>query len=441
MYVFLHTNSVSGTVDCAGTEASTMPASLSGNTLVLEMDKSNGELSNSGGFGDFNYGSGDRIHDVELENGDFFLAGNKLGSAIISEWSFGNSSSSAQATSTGSNTLNDLEFDANGKPFAVGTTTSNVAFGGPQLNSGTEPVGFAVTFNTSFTVENIVAVGGGSSSAEALAVDAANSRIFIAGNAAGAILPNMHVTALTTGLSNLWTSSFDEGQSQASSISAVDLVLDENGRVVVTGAFNGSTIHLFDNGSSVNMDGNGQNDDLWIGGFNAVTGQCDWLIGAESSQDVSPAALALGSGNAYVVGTFKDALEFYQSSETDLDHSSPGMEAMFAIRFGTQYSVGAEFYRKAVSGTEVEPIADPIAMQLYPNPATDEVLLSYNLNDASAQLQIIAMDGKLVQVENGIMGQGTMTINIEQLPAGIYFVALVSEEEAIARTRLVITSH
>ena len=121
-------------------------------------------------------------------------------------------------------------------------------------------------------------------------------------------------------------------------------------------------------------------------------------------------------------------------------HNTPGAEAMFAIRFGTQYTQGAqgEFYK----GPEWAPAAikgqEAMMFTMQPNPAVSEVRFNYELGDAMHHVQLTAMDGRIVQRFNNLSGTGSLQYDASDLSAGVYLVAVYDEQGLIGQDRLVI---
>lgn len=86
-------------------------------------------------------------------------------------------------------------------------------------------------------------------------------------------------------------------------------------------------------------------------------------------------------------------------------------------------------------GISDKPLSDQ-QMALYPNPATDKLYVRIAENNAVAQLQIVHLSGKVVLSEQ--FTGNTHTIDINGLPAGIYFVLLRTHEHPVQYQRLVV---
>jgi hypothetical protein len=70
---------------------------------------------------------------------------------------------------------------------------------------------------------------------------------------------------------------------------------------------------------------------------------------------------------------------------------------------------------------------------LYPNPASDEVVLETYLEETT--IKVVDINGRTVGQYNGIKGKNT--INLNGLPAGVYVVSLYSSENFIESHKLV----
>ncbi len=83
-----------------------------------------------------------------------------------------------------------------------------------------------------------------------------------------------------------------------------------------------------------------------------------------------------------------------------------------------------------VALNEVE--RDDFAMTLFPNPAANTVNIGINsLESGMATLQVIGVDGTLVSTQNHrlILGKDVITMQVENLPSGVYFVKLNSSTQ------------
>jgi hypothetical protein len=75
---------------------------------------------------------------------------------------------------------------------------------------------------------------------------------------------------------------------------------------------------------------------------------------------------------------------------------------------------------------------------VYPNPADDQLNVDYNLNgNRSAAYQLLSITGSSVIAGNVTDNSGTLHLNTAQLPAGIYYFRLISNNESVVRKAIV----
>jgi len=75
---------------------------------------------------------------------------------------------------------------------------------------------------------------------------------------------------------------------------------------------------------------------------------------------------------------------------------------------------------------------------VYPNPADDQLNVDYNLNgNKSAAYQLLSITGSTVIAGNVTNTLGTLHLNTAQLPAGIYYFRLITNNESVVRKVIV----
>jgi hypothetical protein len=79
-------------------------------------------------------------------------------------------------------------------------------------------------------------------------------------------------------------------------------------------------------------------------------------------------------------------------------------------------------------------------VKVFPNPASSELKLAYNNanNASSSTLQISDMSGRIVFAEEVYAKEGLVSVNVSELPAGVYVCNLLSDGLSVARDRVII---
>jgi hypothetical protein len=67
-----------------------------------------------------------------------------------------------------------------------------------------------------------------------------------------------------------------------------------------------------------------------------------------------------------------------------------------------------------------------------PNPADDYLIISFANGISYSKMSILEITGKTIQEYNGPLGQKSQ-IDISELPAGVYLLKLVGNNESIVR--------
>ncbi len=78
-------------------------------------------------------------------------------------------------------------------------------------------------------------------------------------------------------------------------------------------------------------------------------------------------------------------------------------------------------------------------LSVYPNPASENITLEYDLTDvSSARFELVNIVGNLVYQKDLPSQVGTVDLNISKLKRGVYFYVLRSGEEAVITRKLVV---
>jgi hypothetical protein len=87
--------------------------------------------------------------------------------------------------------------------------------------------------------------------------------------------------------------------------------------------------------------------------------------------------------------------------------------------------------------SSVEAINPEIAVQLFPNPASDIVTLSFNLTEtADVNIQVYTMDGKIVSEKslNRINGEQFIPLDVHSLVSGNYLISVSANGKSFIKT-------
>ena len=193
-----------------------------------------------------------------------------------------------------------------------------------------------------------------------------------------------------------------------------DVALSPSGNLVVTGYFqremtiDGTTLTAHDT----------LDQEMFMASFDA-SGALLWAnLGGGSNPDIGVALSLDATGHAYVYGTFSGQAEFGQQTLV-----SAGSDDGFLLRVAPDGSVGT---------TPVAPNAPVSGLIAYPNPASGQVALRFELErSAKVQVDLLDMQGRRVRHLVGgkrlMPGQHTLNTDLQGLPAGMYFFHLQAD--------------
>lgn len=121
------------------------------------------------------------------------------------------------------------------------------------------------------------------------------------------------------------------------------------------------------------------------------------------------------------VGEAKYQYEFY-------DQNNANYRASFYIRYSISYL------------TSIDEKALNKSFSVFPNPAQDAVQIKFDANLASSNMQVRMYNliGEEVFKQNLSSGQGNVMLNTADLPAGVYFVNLISDGKMMATKKLTV---
>jgi hypothetical protein len=109
---------------------------------------------------------------------------------------------------------------------------------------------------------------------------------------------------------------------------------------------------------------------------------------------------------------------------------------------GTSYGNCISFVAGGASGIEAEEF-DQLGFQVYPNPATDQVTLSFKSTDAKGMLfSMYDLNGKLVlqeELENVNQGENSISINLSEIKSGMYTCRIEGKDKIHAIQKLMVS--
>jgi hypothetical protein len=147
------------------------------------------------------------------------------------------------------------------------------------------------------------------------------------------------------------------------------------------------------------------------------------------------------------VSVNKDSIDFMGSPEVNVSETesyswyvagfhSPLMTINYDTSgSGTPYVIDAKYYRGLITSAVKDVVAKPTTLNVYPNPATDNITFGFDINGASTATNLIVYDatGRVVNTINGTnlkAGKNEVSLNVSNLPAGMYIVRLQGEGAA-----------
>lgn len=77
--------------------------------------------------------------------------------------------------------------------------------------------------------------------------------------------------------------------------------------------------------------------------------------------------------------------------------------------------------------------------EVYPNPAVNEITVMGSLNSGIREIRIVNLVGKIVYLQHWQGTDGTMQVDLYDIPEGIYFVQFIGENEVLSTKKLSIT--
>ena len=137
--------------------------------------------------------------------------------------------------------------------------------------------------------------------------------------------------------------------------------------------------------------------------------------------------------NNGTVGTYTVKVQGYNNAT---NASSP---YTLTIQIGsTTFRMNQDGTQQTISGSTEESLSN---VNIYPNPANSMVNLEFNATQSGqTQIRFIDQMGRVAQTyyQTTTAGNNLMNLDINSVPAGVYFVQMISNEQTITK-RLVIS--
>jgi Pregnancy-associated plasma protein-A/Secretion system C-terminal sorting domain/Fibronectin type III domain len=137
--------------------------------------------------------------------------------------------------------------------------------------------------------------------------------------------------------------------------------------------------------------------------------------------------------NNGTVGTYMVKVQGYNNA------TNASGQYTLTIQIGsTTFRMNQDGTQQSISGSTEESLSN---VNIYPNPANSMVNLEFNANQSGqAQIRFIDQMGRVAQTyyQTTTAGNNLMNLDINSVPAGVYFVQMISNEQTITK-RLVIS--
>lgn len=190
---------------------------------------------------------------------------------------------------------------------------------------------------------------------------------------------------------------------------AQSIATDTAGNVYVAGYYYSGSL-IFDNDTLNNFDGSLGTDDIFVAEYNGTGGLLRALTVGNVSNEAANGITTDVSGNAYVTGFFRsDQIAF---GDTVLNNS------------GSSHFVNPFLAKIAPADVEtgVNNLSQQIAIELFPNPASDVLIARSESFDAAAlTLKVYEVNGREILVPYQISGK-RVYFNVNELADGMYWV-------------------
>lgn len=166
-------------------------------------------------------------------------------------------------------------------------------------------------------------------------------------------------------------------------------------------------------------------------------------IGATNVQVLSVCAGIHCYNRSYTDPFTIAAGETYTQFHSDIMIPSPTDKGLFCVRIynSDNYNERTELYVN-ILGSEatlgIDAVADQVSLNAYPNPANGSVTVSYANAHSNSTLVIYNMQGAKVHQQSLEATEGAATVQVDDLPAGVYMYGLETSSHRSPLQKLVI---
>ena len=112
---------------------------------------------------------------------------------------------------------------------------------------------------------------------------------------------------------------------------------------------------------------------------------------------------------------------------------------IYSIEDSSNYHARGVFIGDLQSGLSFfSPSMDNV-FEVYPNPAINEITIMGSAHSGVKEIVIVNIVGKVVKMQPWLTGDGTLTLPVDELPEGIYFVKFVGQDRILSTKKISIS--
>jgi len=329
---------------------------------------------------------------------------------------------------------NAMTLDGDGHVYLGGSFFGTAMFGGTNLlSSDTSLAAYIVKYNASGSLLDTY-VNTDLDKINGLQADGAS--VFACGENNGGCIgwgwplgdSEIHVLKLDSDLNTAWYKTAGGEDFCQSYDIAKSLSVDENGNVYVTGYFFSDTLHFAGQALANTFNINYYYPQIFVLKY-SPNGNELWgksLGGIHS--DEATCILAIGDDKFYLGGNFESNPANFGAHDL---HNTGSLDSIYVhlrpARYGRKTMGFITVFDKNVNSTKPEPTFMDVA--IFPNPANDQVTIQLKAPTISPLLfQLHTADGRLLRKTSYKEGVAELKEDIIDLPPGLYFMTLRTEE-------------